>query len=181
MVQLREKNLADGALLSYAQRCASVCVSHGVPFIINDRADIALACGADGVHVGQDDIPVADARIMLGPGSIVGVSTHSPEQIDAASEFADYLGVGPIFETPTKPGRPAVGTDLVRYAAARAKQPFFPIGGLNPSNVGDVIVAGAHGVSVYRWIARADDPARAAREMIEALDAARSAGAGAAG
>jgi thiamine-phosphate pyrophosphorylase len=171
MVQLREKTLGDGALLLYAQRCARVCQQHGVPFIVNDRVDIALAAGADGVHVGQDDIPFGHAKLMLGPGSIVGISTHDARQIDAAHD-ADYLGVGPIFETPTKPGRPAVGTDLVRYAAANARAPFFPIGGLDPSNVGDVICAGAHGVSVYRWIARADDPARAAREMIAAIDAA---------
>jgi len=180
MVQLREKKLDDGALLAYARRCASVCRQHGVPFIVNDRADIAIAAGADGVHVGQDDIPVADAKMLLGPGSIVGVSTHDARQIDAASD-ADYLGVGPIFETPTKPGRPAVGADLVRYAAAHAKAPFFAIGGLDPSNVAEVIAAGGRGISVYRWIARADDPARAAREMIAAMDAARAAGAGAPG
>ncbi len=171
MVQLREKTLGDGAILSYAQRCASVCQQRGVPFIVNDRADIALAACADGVHLGQDDIPVGDAKLLLGPGSIVGISTHDERQIDAAQD-ADYLGVGPIFETPTKPGRPAVGTDLVRFAAANAKAPFFPIGGLDPSNVGDVIRAGAHGVSAHRWIMRADDPARAAREMIAAIDAA---------
>ena len=180
MVQLREKNLEDRVLLEYAQLCASTCHRHGVPFIVNDRADIALAAGADGVHVGQDDLPVAAVRALLGPDRIVGLSTHSREQIDAAGD-ADYLGVGPIFETPTKPGRPAVGIELVRYAAAHARAPFFAIGGLDPSNVAGVIAAGGRGISVYRWIARADDPARAARDVVAAMDAARAAGAGAAG
>jgi thiamine-phosphate pyrophosphorylase len=171
MVQLREKSLTDGALLEVATGCARLCARLGVPFIVNDRVDIALAAGADGVHVGQDDLSVNAARELLGADRVIGLSTHSDAQIDAAGG-ADYLGVGPIHETPTKPGREAVGTELVRYAAAHAAVPFFAIGGLDPTNVGDAIRAGARGVSVLRWVTRSDDPARAARDMCGAIDAA---------
>jgi thiamine-phosphate pyrophosphorylase len=176
MVQLREKSLPDSALLEAASKCAFHCSRLGVPFIVNDRVDIALAVCADGVHVGQNDLPVATVRSLLGgdgPDSdvIVGLSTHTRAEIDAAGE-ADYIGVGPIHETPTKPGRPAVGAELVRYAAERSAVPFFAIGGLDPTNVGEVIRAGASGVSVLRWVTRSDDPARATREMREAIDAA---------
>lgn len=173
MVQLREKRMTDGALLAIAQTCAQTCRRRGVPFIVNDRADIALAADADGVHVGLDDLPPAAVRALIGSSRILGVSTHTPAQIDAVSGDADYIGVGPIHETPTKPGRPAVGTELVRYAAAHAGRPFFAIGGLDPSNVGDVIAVGGNGVSVHRWITRSDDPARAAREMLAAMGARR--------
>jgi thiamine-phosphate pyrophosphorylase len=171
MVQLREKSLPDGALLEVATECSRLCSRLGAPFIVNDRADIALAAGADGVHVGQDDLSVNAVRALLGADRIIGLSTHASAQIDAAGD-ADYLGVGPIHETPTKPGREAVGTELARYAAAHAAVPFFAIGGLDPTNVGDVVRAGARGVSVLRWITRSDDPARASREMRDAIDAA---------
>lgn len=173
MVQLREKRMGDGALLEIARQCAQICRRRDVPFIVNDRADIALAADADGVHVGHDDLPAATLRSLIGSARIIGVSTHTPAQVDAAPADADYIGVGPIHETPTKPGRRAVGTDLVRYAATHAGRPFFAIGGLDPSNVGDVIAAGARGVSVYRWIAMSDDPARAAREMLAAIGVTR--------
>jgi thiamine-phosphate pyrophosphorylase len=173
MVQLREKRMEDAELLAIAQACAQTCRQRGVPFIVNDRADIALAADADGVHVGHADLPAAAVRALVGPERIVGVSTHTPAQIDAVSGDADYIGVGPIHETPTKPGRPAVGTALVRYATAHAGRPFFAIGGLDPSNVGEVIAAGGRGVSVYRWIVTSEDPARAAREMLAAMRATR--------
>jgi thiamine-phosphate pyrophosphorylase len=138
---------------------------------VNDRIDIALAIGADGVHVGQDDLPSAAVRKLAGKQFIIGLSTHSPDQIDAAAELdADYIGVGPIYETPTKEGRPAVGTQLVRYAAQHAVQTFFAIGGLNARNVDEVIHAGARGVSVLRWIAQADDPKAAARELLDSME-----------
>ncbi|HZV80046.1 MAG TPA: thiamine phosphate synthase [Candidatus Binatus sp.] len=171
MVQLREKRLDDGELLAAAREAARLCRRLGVPFIVNDRADIARAAGADGVHLGQDDLPVEEARALMGPDAFIGLSTHSSEQVDAALDV-DYIGVGPIHETPTKPGRPAVGTPLVRYAAAHAVQPFFAIGGLEPGNVGDVVRAGARNFSVLRYVANADDPRRAAREMIDAIDSA---------
>jgi thiamine-phosphate pyrophosphorylase len=173
MVQLREKRMEDAELLAIAKTCAQTCRQRGVPFIVNDRADIALAADADGVHVGHDDLPAAAVRALVGPERIIGVSTHTAAQIDGAPDDADYIGVGPIHETPTKPGRPAVGTALVRYAAAHAGRPFFAIGGLDPSNVGDVIAAGGRGVSVYRWIVTSEDPARAAREMLAAIRATR--------
>lgn len=172
MVQLRDKTLAGGALLEAAAACARACAGHGVPFIVNDRADIALAVHADGVHVGQDDLPVSAVRALLGPDAIIGLSTHSQEQIDAAGRDADYIGVGPIYETPTKPGRPAVGTELLRYAAAHAAQPFFAIGGLDPRNVAEAVRAGAQRISILRWISRAPDPERAARDVREAMDRA---------
>jgi len=170
MVQLRDKQLTDAELLTVAGACARVCKQRGVPFIVNDRADIAIAAGADGVHLGQDDIPVDAARAMLGPDLIIGLSTHTQGEIDAASyAVADYIGVGPVHETPTKPGRQAVGLDLVRYAAAHAAQPFFAIGGLEPANVGEVFEAGARGVSVHRYITQSPDPQRSAREVLDAM------------
>ena len=176
MVQLRDKRLPDAPLLDVARRCALVCRNQGVPFIVNDRIDIALSCGADGVHLGQDDLPVDAARRLAGEDVIVGLSTHSPEQIDAAASLpVDYIAVGPIHETPTKQGRAAVGTELVRYASQHAVQPFFAIGGLDPGNVADVVDAGARGVSVLRWVSQSHDPAHAARDLIARLDAARRA------
>jgi thiamine-phosphate pyrophosphorylase len=176
MVQLREKHMADAALLDVAARCSVVCRSLGVPFIVNDRVDIALASGADGVHLGQDDLPVASARRLGGDRLIVGLSTHSQAQIEAAEhEDVDYIGVGPIWATPTKEGRPPVGVSLVRCAAQRAAQPFFAIGGLEPDNVAEVVAAGGERVSVLRWITRAADPKHAARDLFERLEAARSA------
>jgi thiamine-phosphate pyrophosphorylase len=174
MVQLREKNMADSDLVGVARRYASVCRELGVPFVLNDRLDLALACGAEGVHLGQEDLPVADARGVAGDAFIIGLSTHTPAQIDAAAQQrVDYIGVGPIHETPTKQGRPAVGPALVRYAALHAAQPFFAIGGIDPDNVADVVRAGARGVSVLRWISNAQDPAAAAAVLSERMEWAR--------
>jgi thiamine-phosphate pyrophosphorylase len=176
MVQLRDKSLSDARLLDVAVRCAIVCRDANVPFIVNDRIDIALACGADGVHLGQDDMPVRAARMLAGDQLIIGLSTHTPEQVDAAATLdADYIGVGPIHETPTKPGRVAVGPQLVAHAAQRQAQMFFAIGGLEPGNVAPVVQAGARGVSVLRWISQAEDPAAAARAMSEQIEDARRA------
>ena len=170
MVQLRERDLDDGDLLRVAIRAAAVCNRLGVPFIINDRPDIAVLAGADGVHLGQSDLPPLQARRMVGDGAIVGLSTHSPEQISAAErEPVDYIGVGPIHVTPTKPGREAVGAALVRFAVTHSSRPFFAIGGIEPSNAGEVVAAGARAVSVLRWVVRASDPKRAASEMLAAL------------
>ena len=167
IVQLRLKDAGDETIVATARRYAAVCRAHGVPLILNDRPDLVTAAGADGVHVGQDDTPVAQARALVGPDRIVGLSTHSPAQIDAAAgdPEIDYIGVGPVHATPTKPCRPAVGLDLVRYAAAHAATPFFAIGGIDAGNVAGVRAAGATRIAVVRAITDAADPVRAARAL----------------
>ncbi len=166
VVQLREKRLDDDELLPVAAGAAALCRALDVLLIVNDRPAVAAAAGADGVHVGQDDMPVAAARELVGPDAIVGLSTHAPAEIDAADPaVVDYIGVGPVHATPTKPGRPAVGTTLVSYAAAHARVPFFAIGGLDASNIEEVLRAGAERVCVLRAIAASADPEGAAREL----------------
>jgi thiamine-phosphate pyrophosphorylase len=167
IVQLRLKDADDETILATARRYAAVCHAHGVPLILNDRPDLVAAAGADGVHVGQDDTAVAHARELVGADRIVGLSTHSPEQIDAAAAEPqiDYIGVGPVHATPTKPGRRAVGVELVRYAAAHAATPFFAIGGIDTGNAAAVRAAGAARIAVVRAITDAHDPEAAAREL----------------
>jgi thiamine-phosphate pyrophosphorylase len=179
IVQLRDKRLADDELSSVADAARALCERLGLLLIVNDRPAVAAEAGADGVHVGQDDMPVADVRELLGPDMLVGLSTHAPREIDAVDpELVDYIGVGPVHATPTKPGRPAVGPELIRYAAGHARVPFFAIGGLDAGNVAAVIDAGADRVCVLRAIADAGDPEAAARELRERLG--RAAGGGAA-
>ena len=136
----------------------------GVPLVVNDRPDLAVLVEADAVHVGQDDLPVAAVRRFRLP---VGLSTHTPAEIDAAE--ANYIGVGPVHETPTKEGRPAAGLELVRHAAAHARQPWFAIGGIDRTNVEEVLAAGAARIAVVRAIADATDPETAARELRSAI------------
>ena len=170
MVQLRDRTLSDRQLVETARLFAQVCRENGALFIVNDRTDVALLVGADGVHVGQDDVHPDDVRRLAGDDFIIGLSTHSSAQIDAANaSTADYIGVGPIHETPTKPGRPAVGLELVRYAAEHARMPFFPIGGIDAATAPAVIDAGARAISVLRSITRAADPVRAVRELMERI------------
>lgn len=164
LVQLREKELGDGALLRAATEAREATARAGVPLVVNDRPDIASLVGADGVHVGQEDLPVVAARRF---GLPVGLSTHAPEEIDAAD--ADYIGVGPVYATPTKEGRRAVGLELVRYAAAHTSVPWFAIGGIGASNAPGVVAAGATRIAVVRAIGDAPDPERAARELRRAL------------
>ena len=172
IVQLREKYLGDEELASVAHAARALCERLGALLIVNDRPVVAAEVGADGVHVGQDDMAVSEVRELVGPDMLIGLSTHSPAQIDAGDAAqADYIGVGPVHETPTKPGRPAVGTELVRYAAAHARVPFFAIGGLHAGNLSSVIDAGARRAVVLRAIAGADDPERAARALRDLLDA----------
>lgn len=172
VVQLRDKQLDDGLLADAAAVAAALCNEHGALFVLNDRPDIAALLHADGVHVGQEDMPVAQAREIVGPDMLIGLSTHSPPQIDAEdARLADYIGVGPVHETPTKPGRAAVGVELVRYAAAHATRPFFAIGGLNAGNLAAALDAGARRAVVLRAVAEADDPERAARTLRKLLDA----------
>jgi thiamine-phosphate pyrophosphorylase len=134
--------------------------------VLNDRPDLAIAAGADGVHVGQDDLPVADVRRIVGPDMLIGLSTHSPEQFDAGlASDADYLSAGPVWETPTKQGRPAAGLEVIRHAAANAGKPWFAIGGIDTSNIGEVIDAGASRAVVVRAIRDAADPRAVAAEL----------------
>ncbi len=170
--QLREKHLPDEELVAVANAARALCARLGALFVVNDRPWVTVEVAADGVHVGQDDMPVAQVRELVGPEVLVGLSTHSPEQIDAVDPaVVDYIGVGPIHATPTKPGRPAVGLELVRYAAANAAVPFFAIGGLDASNVGEVLYAGARRVCVLRAVADAAEPEQAAGALRGQLDA----------
>jgi thiamine-phosphate pyrophosphorylase len=168
LVQLRMKEAGDDEIIRTGARFRRVCAEHGALLILNDRPDLAVATQADGVHVGQDDTSVAAARAALGPDLLIGLSTHSPRQVDGAAG-ADYIGVGPVFETPTKPGRPAVGLELVTYAAQHAEVPFFAIGGIGTRNVASVRAAGAHRVAVVRALTEANDPAAAAQCLTKAL------------
>lgn len=170
--QLREKERGEDELMSLARQASEICRRLGALFIVNDWPRVALACGADGVHVGQEDMPVAQARELVGPGMLVGLSTHAPGEIDAATrEPVDYIGVGPVHETPTKLGRPAVGAQLVEYAAAHTTLPFFAIGGIDAGNLDAVLAAGARRVCVLRAIACAADPQAAAGELRRAIEA----------
>ncbi len=170
IVQLRMKDSPDREIVSAGRRFAAIAAEHGALFILNDRPDLVEVTGADGVHVGQDDATVADARAVLGRDRLVGLSTHSPTQVDAAAEVAvDYIGVGPVHATPTKPGRPAVGVELVRYAVVHASVPFFAIGGITPANVHAVREAGATRIAVVRALTDAPDVAYAARALRAAI------------
>jgi thiamine-phosphate pyrophosphorylase len=173
LLQLRDKDADDEELLAAAQTFRACCDEAGALFLLNDRPDLAVAAGADGVHVGQDDMTPADARAVIGPERLVGRSTHSAAQIDAAIDV-DYIAVGPVHATPTKPGRPAAGLEPVRHAAAHAQVPWFAIGGLDPDNVGEAIAAGARRVVVVRAITEAADPYAAAQALRGALAAAET-------
>jgi thiamine-phosphate pyrophosphorylase len=175
MVQLREKEWPSGRLLALAERLRARCREAHVTFVVNDRLDLALALAADGVHLGQEDLPPRVARPILRPGMLLGVSTHSVEQARTAQAAgADYVAVGAMFPTATKPDFELVGPDLVRKLRAEIRVPLIGIGGLTPDNVGDVIRAGAAGVAVISAVCAADDPERATRRFVEAIRAARA-------
>jgi thiamine-phosphate pyrophosphorylase len=167
--QLRCKDAGDEEILAAAAVAREWCEVAGALFILNDRPDLVAATGADGVHVGQDDLSVAEARAIAGPDALVGQSTHSPEQVDAGA-VADYIGVGPVHTTPTKPGRPAVGIELVTYAARNAKVPWFAIGGVDEATINAVMAAGANRAAIVRAIAEAEDPEAVTRRLARALD-----------
>lgn len=175
LVQYRAKEAAglnDLQKLSQARALRQLCAAHGALFLVNDRIDIALAVEADGVHLGQGDLPPAVARQLLGPDRLIGRSTHALDQLQqAVSDGCDYLGVGPVEATPTKPGREPVGLDYVRQAAAASPIPFFAIGGLEASKVAAVQAAGAQRIAVVRAITEAVDPAAATAELLAALEA----------
>jgi thiamine-phosphate pyrophosphorylase len=183
IVQLRDKRLSDEELTEVVRTAHMICEQEGALLIVNDRPRVALEAGADGVHVGQEDMPVAQVRELVGPDMMIGLSTHAPAEIDAAMTQSDatvetardgvpdYIGVGPVYATPTKPGRPAVGLELVRYAAGHSRLPFFAIGGIDAGNVEAAVEVGARRVAVVRAIADAADPERAARTLRRALGA----------
>jgi thiamine-phosphate pyrophosphorylase len=170
IVQLREKALGPNTIERSSQTFRRLCDTYNALFIVNDDPHLALACDADGVHVGQDDASAEEARSALGSDAIVGLSTHSEEQIAAAGEHpVDYISVGPVWETPTKEGRPAVGLPLVEHASQNAARPFFAIGGIDPSNAWQVVEAGARRLGVVRAIRDAEDPAAAAESIRRAF------------
>jgi thiamine-phosphate pyrophosphorylase len=168
IVQLREKELDRRTTEVAGATFRRLCDTYSALFIVNDDPSLARSCRADGVHLGQDDVSVAEAREALGSDVLIGLSTHSREQIDAAAG-ADYLSVGPVWETPTKEGRPAVGLELVQYAAQYASLPFYAIGGIDSSNAHEVVEAGARRLCVVRAIHDADDPAAAADQLRRAF------------
>jgi thiamine-phosphate pyrophosphorylase len=177
IVQLREKGLEAREELALLEVFADACRRHGALLAVNDRADVALAAGADVLHLGQDDLPVPVARRILGPEPLIGRSSHSPAQSNAvaAETGADYFCAGPVWTTPTKPGRPATGLDLVSSVASRKPtRPWFAIGGISLDRLGEVLAAGASRVVVVRAITEADDPAAAAAAFARRLADARA-------
>ena len=174
LVQYRDKETDDSTRLKNAQKLRQLCREYGALFIVNDRVDLAIAVDADGVHLGQEDLPIEWARQMLGQHKIIGRSTHNAEELDrAVAEGADYIGVGPVYETPTKAGRPAAGLDYVRYAAEHCSIPWYAIGGIDTQNIHEVLSAGAERVSIVRAIMQSDQPTFATQFFVAQLDQKR--------
>lgn len=169
IVQLRAKEAEGSDLLRWGQAFREAAGRHGALFVVNDRPDVAVALEADGVHLGQNDLPADVTRRLVGPELIVGLSTHSEDQLRAASSHADYVCVGPVYPTPTKPGRPAVGLDLVKEAARQEGRPWFAIGGIDNQTLPEVTAAGARRVAVVRAVTDSPDPATAVRELLACL------------
>jgi thiamine-phosphate pyrophosphorylase len=171
IVQLRDHDLDARRTIERARLALRVCRGLGVPFVLNDRPDLALEVGADGVHVGQDDAPPALARRILGADAIIGHSTRGGAQLDAAiDEPVDYVSVGPVLPTATHPTREAIGVDALRDATARATRPFFVTGNVRPDTVVPMLDAGATRFVVVRWLTESDDPERSARQLREVID-----------
>ena len=174
LVQLREKEWPSGRLLPVAERLRARCAAAGATFIVNDRVDLAVAVGADGVHLGQEDLPARAARPLLRPGMILGISTHSVEQARAAqADGADYVAVGSLFPTRSKAEFQLVGIDLLRKLRAEIRVPLIGIGGITHDNVGEVIAAGADGVAVISAVCADDDPRAAAARFVALIQEAR--------
>ena len=169
VVQLRDKTRSDAEIVSAAVAFREACERHDALFVLNDRPDLVEACGAHGVHVGQEDEPLAKARELAGPERIVGLSATTVEELETGEP--DYWGVGAVFGTPTKPESPPGGLALVRAAAARLAVPWFAIGGVELHNAAEVVAAGAPGLAVVRAIQDAADPEQAARELRAVLHA----------
>ena len=176
IVQLREKDADDETITAAARRLVPVCADLGVPFIVNDDPAIAMTVGADGVHVGQDDLSVAHCREVLGPDAIVGLSTHSTGEFDAAlPQAATYLSAGPIVPTPTKPGRPGTGLDYAVASTTRSDRPVFVTGGVTDENVTSLVHAGLRHFVVVRYLTESPNPKQAAQSLRRRLDDALSA------
>jgi thiamine-phosphate pyrophosphorylase len=169
VVQLREKEAEARDLIRWGETFSVAAERHGALFTVNDRPSVALALHADGVHLGQNDLPVAVARTVLGEDAVIGVSTRTAEEWEGADPDADYVCAGPVWETPTKPGRPAAGLAHVRHVAEQERRPWFAIGGIDPSNIEEVVAAGARRVVVVRAVTQADDPAAAVKALLSAL------------
>ena len=175
MVQLREKEWPSGRLLPVAERLRARCAADGVTFIVNDRVDLAVAVGADGVHLGQDDLPARLARPLLRPGMILGISTHNVDQARTAlADGADYVAVGSMFATRSKAEFELVGPELIRKLRGEIRVPLIGIGGITHDNVQQVVRAGADGVAVISAVVAADDPRAAAARFVELIRAARA-------
>lgn len=165
IVQLRDKNGSAKEILDFCRRILKV-TKHQIPFIVNDRADLALISGADGLHIGQDDLGYVQARRLMGPGKIIGVSCQNLQQARLAqASGADYIGFGSVFQTRTKPGRQAMDLDLLQRVIRKIKIPIFPIGGISRSNIGRLIPLGVTRAAVCRDILLAKDPPKAVREL----------------
>ena len=176
VVQLREKDLDDQIRISDATLMVPICRDFGVPFIMNDSPELAREVGADGVHVGQEDVSVSRCRELLGPEAIVGLSTHSSIEFDEAlNQSATYFSAGPIIATPTKPGRAGTGVNYAVTSQARSDRPVFVTGGVNVENVAGLVVAGLRHFVVVRALTESNDPEQAARRIRDELDAALSA------
>ncbi|MEU9922682.1 thiamine phosphate synthase [Streptomyces griseoluteus] len=172
IVQLRDKGMEAAEELAHLEVFADACARHGKLLAVNDRADVAHAAGADVLHLGQGDLPVPAARAILGHRVLVGRSTHSEAEAAAAAaqDGVDYFCTGPCWPTPTKPGRHAPGLDLVRYTAGlKTERPWFAIGGIDRTNLDEVLDAGARRVVVVRALTAADDPGAAAAEFAKRL------------
>lgn len=170
ILQLREKTMSANKILNLGKKIKQLCLQYDTTFIVNDRVDIALLLEADGVHLGQDDLDVKSAREILGDNMIVGISTHAPEQaLKAVEDGADYIGVGPVFATPTKQGRIPVGLEYVRWTSENINIPAFAIGGIDLQNCSEVLDAGLKKLAVVRAIINADSPQTEAEAFIQML------------
>ncbi len=174
LVQLRMKDADAAEVIEIGDQFRAACEEMGVLFVVNDRPDVARALGADGVHLGQDDLPPDVARELVGPDVLIGRSTHSTEDLERAraehqAGHADYIAVGPVYETPTAPGKRAVGPGLIEEASRSITFPWFAIGGINSMNIGGIIEAGARRIVVVRAITESADPIRAVSELRQAL------------
>jgi thiamine-phosphate pyrophosphorylase len=175
VVQYREKSATTRRMIEEARELRKLCASAGVPFIVNDRVDVALAVDADGVHVGQDDMPAALVRRLIGDKKILGVSAGDPEEARrAVADGADYIGASPVFATPTKPDAPPpMGTEGLRRLARAVSIPVVAIGGMNAENAPSIMAAGASGIAVVSAIVAADDVERAAQVILSAMEKVR--------